>query len=114
MRRLPLLLLAVLLATSGPLPAQGLTADLLRGLAPRNIGPVMSSGRVSDIAVDPRNRSVWYVATASGGLWKTTNRGLNLRPIFDGGGSYSLGCVTIDPNNSSVVWLGTGENQSQR
>src|SRR5262245_49328551 len=119
MRRLLLPALGMLLA--GPRlafaqekAAPKLTADFLRALEPRNIGPHMTSGRVSDIAVDPRNRSVWYIATSSGGLWKTTNRGMNFRPIFDKGGSYSLGCVTIDPNNSRVVWLGTGENQSQR
>src|SRR5207247_5515804 len=70
--------------------------------------------RIADIAVDPRNRSVWYVATASGGLWKTVNHGVTFQPIFDDGGSYSLGCVTVDPKNSDIVWLGTGENQAQR
>src|SRR5881227_653214 len=110
---LPLLALALPLAAAGLLPAQDkaaprLTADLLRALEPRNIGPYMTSGRVADIAVDPKNRSTWYVVSASGGLWKTTNRGLTLRPIFDQGGSYSLGCATVDPNNSNIVWLGTG------
>ena len=80
----------------------------------RNILGTFSSGRIADVAVDPRNRSVWYVATASGGLWKTTNRGLTFSPIFDDGGSYSLGCVTLDPKNPDIVWLGTGENQAQR
>jgi len=91
-----------------------LTPDLLGGLELRNITGTFSSGRIADVAVDPRNRSVWYVATASGGLWKTTNRGLTFRPIFDQGGSYSLGCVTLDPKNPDIVWLGTGENQAQR
>ena len=54
------------------------------------------------------------MATASGGLWKTVNRGLTFQPIFDDGGSYSLGCVTVDPKNPDIVWLGTGENQAQR
>ncbi len=64
--------------------------------------------------MDPRNRSVWYLANGSGGLWKTTNRGIDWQPIFDEGGSYSLGCVTIDARNPDVVWLGTGENSSNR
>ena len=80
----------------------------------RNITGTFSSGRIADVAVDPRNRSVWYVATASGGLWKTTNHGITFQPIFDDGGSYSLGCVTVDPKNPDIVWLGTGENQAQR
>jgi photosystem II stability/assembly factor-like uncharacterized protein len=101
------------LALASPLFAQ-LTADLVKGLEVRNIGGIFTSGRIADIAVDPKNRSTWYIATASGGLWKTTNRGLNFQPIFDDQGSYSLGVVVVDPKNSDVVWLGTGENQAQR
>lgn len=91
-----------------------LTTELLRGLELRNIATGYRPGRIADIAVDPRNRSTWYVATAAGGLWKTTNRGTTWAPIFDDYGSYSLGYVTIDPRDSNVVWLGTGENQSLR
>ena len=91
-----------------------LTADTFRSLEMRNISGTFSSGRIADVAIDPRNRSVWYVATASGGLWKTVNHGLNFQPVFDDYGSYSLGCVTVDPKNPDTVWLGTGENQAQR
>ncbi len=84
------------------------------GLELRGLGPSLTTGRVADIAVDPRDPSVWYVAAASGGLWKTVNRGNTWTPVFDRYGSYSLGCVTVDPHDSNVVWLGTGENQSQR
>src|ERR1700751_1933924 len=91
-----------------------LTSELVGALAIRNIMRTFSSGRIADVAIDPRNRSVWYVATASGGLWKTANRGLTFQPVFDEGGSYSLGCVTVDPKNPDTVWLGTGENQAQR
>ncbi|HUI56494.1 MAG TPA: hypothetical protein VLY04_16075 [Bryobacteraceae bacterium] len=97
-----------------PTAAPRLNSDLVRDLAMRNIAGTFSSGRIADVAVDPKNRDVWYVASASGGLWKTTNRGISFQPIFDDGGSYSLGCVTVDPENSDVVWLGTGENQAQR
>ncbi len=91
-----------------------LTEESTRELRLRSIGPAVTPGRVADIAVDPRNRSIWYVATASSGLWKTSNRGTTWQPIFDDGGSYSLGSVTVDPNDSDVVWLGTGENESHR
>jgi hypothetical protein len=83
-------------------------------LAFRSLGPSLTSGRVSDIAVDPKNPNVWYVAAASGNLWKTENRGNTWSAVFDEGGSYSLGAVTIDPKNSNIVWLGTGENANQR
>jgi hypothetical protein len=112
-RALLLAPLAVLLLAQQP-GAPRLTADLLRDFQVRNIQGTFSSGRIADVAVDPRNRSVWYVATASGGLWKTENRGISFEPVFDQGGAYSLGCVTVDPKNPDVVWLGTGENQAQR
>src|SRR5579872_6847694 len=91
-----------------------LTSETVREFSLRNLAGTFSSGRIADVAVDPRNRSVWYVATASGGLWKTTNHGVNFTPIFDEGGSYSLGCVALDPKNPDIVWLGTGENEAQR
>lgn len=84
------------------------------GLKFRSIGPALTSGRIADIAVHPDNRSVYYVATASGGVWKTNNAGTTFQPIFDGQGSYSIGCITIDPNNPNVIWVGTGENNNQR
>jgi photosystem II stability/assembly factor-like uncharacterized protein len=54
------------------------------------------------------------VAVGSGGVWRTTNSGATFTPVFDAQGSYSIGCVTIDPKNPLVVWVGTGENNSQR
>ncbi|MCT4622178.1 MAG: glycosyl hydrolase [Schleiferiaceae bacterium] len=80
----------------------------------RNIGPALTSGRIADIAVNENDPNEYYVASASGGVWKTNNHGVTFRPIFDGQGSYSIGCVTIDPNNSNVVWVGSGENNNQR
>ncbi|MFC2120575.1 WD40/YVTN/BNR-like repeat-containing protein [Bacteroidota bacterium] len=80
----------------------------------RSIGPALTSGRISDLAVNPCKPSEFYVAAASGGVWKTTNNGVTFKPIFDNQGSYSIGCVTIDPNNHNVIWVGTGENNNQR
>ena len=62
----------------------------------------------------PEKAGTWYVAAASSGLWKTTNAGTTWEPLFDREASFSLGCVTLDPTNSFVVWVGTGENNSQR
>ena len=84
------------------------------GIKLREIGPALASGRVIDIAVMPAKPSRWLVAIASGGVWKTENAGTTWTPIFDGEGAYSIGCVTIDPNNPNVLWVGTGENNSQR
>ncbi len=94
--------------------ADRITEEFVSELRLRPLGPALKPGRVSDIAVHPRNRSVWYVAVGSGGLWKTANRGESWQAIFDDGGSYSLGCVAIDPVNPEIIWLGTGENNSNR
>ncbi len=91
-----------------------LKSSQLSGLKFRSIGPALTSGRISDIAVNPHNFNEYYVAVASGGVWKTSNHGVSYKPIFDGEGSYSIGCITIDPNQSSTIWVGTGENNNQR
>jgi len=84
------------------------------GLNFRSIGPAFTSGRISDFAVNPDNHSEFYVATSSGGVWKTTNKGITFKPVFDSQGSNSIGFVAMDPNNHNVVWVGTGENNNQR
>ena len=80
----------------------------------RNVGPAFLSGRIADIKTHPENESVWYVATGSSGVWKTVNAGTTWTPIFDDQPSYSSGCITLDPSNPDVVWVGTGENVGGR
>lgn len=92
----------------------GFSSDQFAALKFRAIGPAVTSGRISDFAVNPINPSEYYVATSSGGVWKTINKGVTYQPIFDSQGSYSIGCVTLDPSNPSTVWVGTGENNNQR
>jgi photosystem II stability/assembly factor-like uncharacterized protein len=113
----------ILAAEKGSKPSKGskkpqaetrMKADTFTGLAFRGIGPAVTSGRVGDIAVHPTDRNTWYVAVASGGVWKTINAGVTWTPIFDGEGAYSIGCITLDPKNPLVIWVGTGENNSQR
>ena len=91
-----------------------MNSSTFSGLKFRNIGPAFSSGRIADFAVNPKDHSEYYVATASGNIWKTNNSGTTFKPIFDKYGAYSIGCITIDPNNPYVVWTGTGENNHQR
>src|ERR1700686_2427142 len=92
----------------------GMTADTFAGLKFRLIGPAVASGRVMSIAVNLKNKKEYYVGVASGGVWKTVNDGTAWTPVFDGEGSYSIGWVKLDPNDSSVVWVGSGESNSQR
>ena len=94
--------------------APGINSDLVSAMKFREIGPAFMSGRIGDIAVDPVNRSIWYVVASSGGVWKTENAGVTFKPIFDSQGSYSIGCVTICPHDRHTIWVGTGENNSQR
>jgi photosystem II stability/assembly factor-like uncharacterized protein len=94
--------------------ADRLTPETFKNFEFRSIGPSLTTGRISDIAVDPKNSNTWYVAVSAGNLWKTENRGNTWTPIFETYGSYSLGAVVVDPKDSNVVWLGTGENNNQR
>lgn len=89
-------------------------ASTVSNLKFRLVGPALTSGRVSDLAIHPSNTDTWYIATASGGLWKTENHGITFKPIFDSYSSYSIGCVEVAPTNHNTVWVGTGENNNQR
>jgi len=89
-------------------------AKAASGLTMRSIGPALMGGRIADIAVHPDQSSTWYIAAGSGGVWKTINAGITWTPVFDSEASYSIGDVSIDPNNPDVIWVGTGENVSGR
>ena len=99
----------------GAPPPPSLLADsTFEGIKLRNIGPAFMSGRIADIAIHPGDENTWYVAVGSGGVWKTVNSGTTWTPIFDKQVSYSIGCLTIDPNHPHVIWVGTGENVGGR
>lgn len=76
----------------------------------RSIGPANMGGRIADVEGIPGNPSVVYVATASGGLWKTVNGGVIWKPIFERQGTFSIGDLALAPSNPEVIWLGTGES----
>jgi photosystem II stability/assembly factor-like uncharacterized protein len=89
-------------------------AALVSSLKFRNIGPSLTSGRISDFAFDNQDPNRYFVATAGGGVWKTEDNGTTFSPVFDNYGSYSTSCILIDPKNPQILWLGTGENNAQR
>jgi photosystem II stability/assembly factor-like uncharacterized protein len=86
------------------------TADpLLRSFRWRTIGPVAQGGRVDDVAVVERDPRIFYVAFATGGVWKTENAGTTFEPIFEAYGTGSVGAVAVTQSNPDIVWVGTGE-----
>ncbi len=99
---------------AGAGPRDPMSTPTFNGLRLRSIGPAFTSGRISGIAVDPNNAAHYFVSAASGGVWKTVNAGITWTPVFDREGSYSIGCIVLDPKNPLTVWVGTGENNSQR
>lgn len=88
--------------------------SLFRGLPWRCVGPIVQGGRLVDIEVHPREPYTFYVAYASGGLWRTTNNGLSFEPLFDHQASIIMGDIAIDPSAPATLWVGTGENNSSR
>lgn len=96
------------------LNAQEEEKDIYQGLSFRSIGPAFMSGRIADMVIDQTDESFWYVAVGSGGVWKTVNAGVTWESVFDGQGSYSIGCITMDPSDRNRLWVGTGENVGGR
>jgi photosystem II stability/assembly factor-like uncharacterized protein len=84
------------------------------GLEWRELGPTIMGGRVADVAVVESNPSTFYVGAATGGLWKTINRGTTFEPIFEDMPTASIGAVTLAPSNANIVWVGTGEPQNRQ
>ena len=89
-------------------------AEQFKSLHFRSIGPATMSGRISDFAVYEANPAIYYVATAHGGLWKTTSNGATFTPQFQDQGLMSIGDVTISQTNPDLVWLGTGESNNRQ
>ena len=98
----------------GPGSNEPINESTFSTLKARQIGPAFVSGRISQIAVFPDDSNHYLIALASGNIFATTNNGTTWTPVFDNYGSYSIGWITIDPKNPSIVWVGTGENNNQR
>lgn len=103
-----------LAATTKDTPATPMSAATFKGLELRGIGPALMSGRIAHIEFEPGDPATWYIAVGSGGVWKTVNAGTTWTPIFDAQASYSIGTLTIDPSNTAVLYVGTGEDVGGR
>ena len=88
--------------------------SLLKNVRLRSVGPTIMSGRVTDIDVNPDDPTIFYVAYASDGLWKTVNNGISFTPLFDHEASMTIGDIAVDWKHGETIWVGTGENNSSR
>ncbi len=120
-RMRPTLFLCILLALLGSalqpgasVLAQTLTQDQLQAFTYRSIGPTRQSGRFVDIAVPAQEPGTFYIAAASGHLWKTENHGLTYDVLFENEEIYSIGAVAVAPSNPNILYLGTGEANNSR
>ncbi len=94
--------------------SQPLSEELLSSFQYRSIGPTRQSGRFVDFAVPEQQPYTFYAATASGGLWKTTNNGITFESIFDHENVFSIGAIAVAPSDPNIVWVGTGEANNSR
>ncbi|HJS23786.1 MAG TPA: hypothetical protein VJ751_05405 [Pyrinomonadaceae bacterium] len=111
--RLPLIVICLLASTAVAQNGGTVKSPLEEAfsrLEYRSIGPAIMGGRIADVEGVPGDPNVVYVASASGGLWKTTNGGVTWKPIFERQGTLSIGDIALAPSNPEVVWVGTGES----
>jgi photosystem II stability/assembly factor-like uncharacterized protein len=103
---------AVALSSIVSLPLVAATSSDISGLGVRNIGSASMSGRISAIAAREEidGKVTVYIGAASGGVWKSEDGGTSYKPVFDKQPVQSIGALALDPNNPSVVWVGTGES----
>ena len=86
----------------------------LSALRARSIGPASMSGRIVDLAVVERDPKVFYVASATGGLWKTINNAVTFTPLFQDEAVHSIGDVAVHQVDTSLVWVGSGERANRQ
>lgn len=108
--------LAVAVLSAVPLQAQftsPLAEELIESMRWRSTGPANMMGRVTDIEGIPSPSKTFYVASAAGGIWKTTNNGITFRALFQNERVVAMGDIAIDPSNTEIIWAGTGEEDSR-
>jgi photosystem II stability/assembly factor-like uncharacterized protein len=108
---LPAALLALLLIAR---PGASQQPNPFGELPLRSIGPAVMGGRIHDVQSLPDDPSTIWIASATGGLWKSTNRGTTWTPVFDGEPTGTFGVVAVGPSNHEVVWAGTGEQNNRQ
>ena len=97
---------------SAQIPTARVDSTLIAGLRWRNVGPANMGGRVVDVQGIPAPSRTFFVSTATGGVWKTTNAGTTFRLVFGGNGDEGVisgGAMAIAPSDTNQVWFGTGE-----
>lgn len=88
--------------------------SIFKNLKWRSAGPEFMGGRITDIEVPPGNHFIFYVAVASGNVWKTENNGTTWIPIFESESSFTIGDIAVSSSNPEIIWVGTGESNSSR
>ena len=109
-----LALFAAFLATVAPPLQAQVTTQQLDALRPRNIGPAVMSGRIVDLAVVESDPTTFYVASATGGVFKTSDNGITLVPVFEHEGTHSVGAIAVHQTDTATVWVGTGERANRQ
>ncbi|MBK7906565.1 MAG: hypothetical protein IPJ78_08365 [Gemmatimonadetes bacterium] len=104
---------AVLSVAAGLAGAQTPDSTTLAGLRWRSIGPVNMAGRITDVEAHPSAPKTFYVAGATGGIWKTINAGTSFFPLWDRAPIASMGDLAIAPSDPNIIWAGTGEEDSR-
>ena len=101
--------MAALAAGAGAKGAADRPNDVFAELKFRSLGPAIAGGRVAAVAGVPGNPQVYYVGAGGGGVFKTTDGGLNWQPVFQHASTSSIGAIAVAPSNPNLVWVGTGE-----
>lgn len=91
-----------------------MNSETLSNLKLRNIGPANMSGRIVDLAVVEKDPYTIYAASATGGVWKTTNNGITFKPVFQNEATHSVGAIAVHQENPKYVWVGTGERANRQ
>ncbi len=103
----------VTVVLAAPVAGQSLDSATIAGMKWRTVGPANFGGRVSDVEGIPGPSKTLFIATAGGGIWKTTNNGQTWRPLFDDKRVIGMGMLAIAPSDTNEIWAGTGEPNSR-